>query len=96
MATVSKIKNKGQLTVPKVIMEKFNLSVGDMMEFIVKGNEIILRPVQMMAIPKDELWAWQPDVIKGMQESDKLYKEGKLKFYTTDNIQEMFDEWDKE
>lgn len=96
MATVSKIKNKGQLTVPKEIMEKFNLAIGDMMEFIVKGNEIVLKPVQIMAIPKDEVWAFKPDVIAGMKESDKLLKEGKLKFYTANNLDEMFAEWDKE
>lgn len=96
MPTVSKIKKKGQLTVPKEIMEKLNLAVGDVLEFSVRENEITLKPVKVMAIPTDELWAWQPDVIAGMKESFKLYKEGKLKFYTGDNLDEMFKEWDKE
>jgi AbrB family looped-hinge helix DNA binding protein len=96
MPTVSKIKKKGQLTVPKEIMEKFNLAIGDVLEFSIEENEIKLKPVKVMAIPKDELWAWQPDVIAGMKESVKLYKEGKFKFYTGDNLKEMFEEWDKE
>jgi len=95
MTLVSKIKNKSQLTVPKEIMEKLHLSVGDMIEFIVKDNEIVLRPVQMVAVPKDEMWAWQPDVIAGMKETEQLFQEGKLKFYSTENLNEMFKEWDK-
>lgn len=95
MPAVSKIKKKGQLTVPKEIMEKFNLAIGDVLEFSIEGDEIKLKPVKVMAIPKNELWAWQPDIIAGMKESEKLYKEGKLKFYAGDNLDEMFDEWDK-
>jgi hypothetical protein len=49
-----------------------------------------------MAIPLDEVWAFKPEVIAGMKESDKLLKEGKLKFYSADNLDEMFAEWDKE
>ena len=95
MLTVSKIKKKGQLTVPKEIMEKLNLVIGDVLEFSIEGDGIRLRPVKVMAIPKNELWAWQPDAIAGMKESDKLYKEGKLQFYAGDNLDDMFEEWDK-
>ncbi len=94
MPTVSKIKQKGQLTVPKEIMEQFNLSVGDVLEFSVGENEIKLKPVKLMAIPKDEIWGWQPDVVAAMKETDKLYAEGKLKFYTKEQLEDLFTDLD--
>jgi AbrB family looped-hinge helix DNA binding protein len=94
MPTVSKIKQKGQLTVPKEIMEHFNLSVGDVLEFSIGENEIKLKPVKMMAIPKDEIWGWQPDVMTAIKETDKLYAEGKLKFYTKEQLEELFADLD--
>jgi len=94
MPTVSKIKQKGQLTVPKEIMEQFNLSVGDVLEFSVSENEIKLRPVKLMAIPKDEIWGWEPDVMAAMKETDKLYAEGRLKFYTKEQLGDLFADLD--
>ena len=94
MPTVSKIKQKGQLTVPKEIMEQFNLSVGDVLEFSVGENEIRLRPVKMIAIPKDEIWGWEPDVMAAMKETDKLYAEGRLKFYSKEQLEDLFADLD--
>ncbi|MBS3983161.1 MAG: AbrB/MazE/SpoVT family DNA-binding domain-containing protein [Dethiobacter sp.] len=94
MSVISKIKQKGQLTVPKEIMEQFNLSVGDVLEFSVGEGEIKLRPVKVMAIPKDEVWGWQPEVMSAMKETDQLYAEGKLKLYTEEQLADLFADLD--
>jgi AbrB family looped-hinge helix DNA binding protein len=89
---ISRIKTKGQLTVPKEVMEKFNLRVGDTLEWIVSGEEIKLKPVVNITVPIEEAWVWSPKMQKVIRDADAEYKEGKLKEYT--DIDEMFKDMD--
>lgn len=94
MATV-KIKDKGQITVPKELRDQLGLSIGDDLEAMVIGGEIRLKPIRVLIVPKNEQWAWEPEAVLAMEEGQKLYKEGKLKVYTKDNIAEMFESWNE-
>jgi len=40
---ISKLTTKGQITIPKVVREKLNLKTGDIVVFIERNGEIIIR-----------------------------------------------------
>lgn len=43
--TLSTISSKGQITIPVDIREKFELKQGDVLDFVVQGDEIYIKPV---------------------------------------------------
>ncbi len=51
MANSSVISTKGQVTVPKKIRTRLGLRIGDRVEFVVKGNYTIIRPVRPAGNP---------------------------------------------
>ena len=40
----STITRKGQVTIPKEILDSFGLRVGDRVSFVARDNEIVIRP----------------------------------------------------
>ncbi|MCD6514077.1 MAG: type II toxin-antitoxin system PrlF family antitoxin [Candidatus Odinarchaeota archaeon] len=40
---ISKLTTKGQITIPKVVREKLNLKTGNIVVFIERNGEIIIR-----------------------------------------------------
>jgi antitoxin PrlF len=51
MADSSVISTKGQVTVPKTIRTRLGLRVGDRVEFIVQGNQTVIRPARRAGNP---------------------------------------------
>ena len=51
MANSSVISTKGQVTVPKRIRTRLGLRVGDRVEFVVQGNQTVIRPVRRAGNP---------------------------------------------
>jgi AbrB family looped-hinge helix DNA binding protein len=47
----SVISTKGQVTVPKEIRTRLGLRVGDRAEFVVRGNETVIRPARAAGNP---------------------------------------------
>tara|TARA_B110000967_G_C18840457_1_gene539085 strand:+ start:100 stop:360 length:261 start_codon:yes stop_codon:yes gene_type:complete len=41
----SKITSKGQITIPHSIREQLHLSTGSKLEFVIKGNAVIMMPI---------------------------------------------------
>jgi len=51
MANSSVISTKGQVTVPKKIRTRLGLRVGDRVEFVVRGNDTLIRPARAAGNP---------------------------------------------
>ena len=51
MGNSSVISTKGQLTVPKRIRIRLGLRVGDRVEFVIKGNDTVIRPARPAGNP---------------------------------------------
>jgi AbrB family looped-hinge helix DNA binding protein len=51
MGNSSVISTKGQVTVPKKVRTRLGLRVGDRVEFIVRGDHTIIRPVRRAGNP---------------------------------------------
>ncbi len=80
MSNSSVLSTKGQITVPKKVRVRLGLKVGDRVEFVVEGNQTIIRPARsgpnpfekyigaLPAFPggKDEVIAW----VRGLRDEE--------------------------
>ncbi len=90
MSTLTKLRNRSQVTLPKEVVKALNLKIGDDLRVEVKSGCVVITPVAV--IPKDELWAWKPEIREAIIEGRKEARNGKLKAY--ESLDEMFEEWD--
>lgn len=81
-------KQKSQVTIPKDIVTKFNLKVGDKIDIEEKDGKIIITPV--VIIPKDQSWYYSPNWQAMEKDVDNQIKAGK--FHTAHTTDELFDD----
>ncbi len=92
MGTLIKLRNRAQITLPKEVVKSLGLKNGDDLEIEIKRGRVIITPVAV--IPKDELWAWKPEIRTAIEEGRKEAREGKLKSYVS--VNEMWAEFETE
>jgi len=92
MGTLIKLRNRAQITLPKEVVKTLGLKNGDDLEIELKRGRVIITPVAV--IPKDELWAWKPEVRAVIEEGRKEAREGKLKAYAS--VDELWGEMEAE
>lgn len=73
---ISEFRKKSQVTIPKEIVDQFNLEEGDKLEFIPEKDGIKIRPV--VTIPKSQLFFWTERWQKGEKEADEDIKAGRV------------------
>jgi antitoxin MazE len=73
MSTSVKVREKYQVTIPEAVRRKVPLKIGDRVEVISKGNEIVIRPI--IEVPKAQAWfwskEWQEQVSQSIQDLEK-------------------------
>ncbi|MCG2721841.1 MAG: AbrB/MazE/SpoVT family DNA-binding domain-containing protein [Thermodesulfovibrionales bacterium] len=73
MPSSVKIREKYQVTIPETVRKKVPLEVGDRVEVVAKGNEIIIRPI--IEVPKAQAWfwdkEWQEQVARSINDLEK-------------------------
>lgn len=69
------LKDRGQVTIPKSIVEELGLSKGDLLEAVIEDGRIVLVPA--VAIPKDQLWFWTDEWQAGEREADEDIRAGR-------------------
>ena len=85
MGKMSVIRINSQITIPKHIMEKLSLKKGDKVEFDIKGDSIVVKPV--LIIDKAQSWFWTKKWQDAEKEADEDIKTGRVKtFDNTDNL----------
>lgn len=92
MSTLTKLRSRAQVTLPKEVVKALDLKIGDDLKVEVKSGRVIITPVAV--IPKDELWAWKHEIREAIIEGRKEARSGKLKAY--ESLDEMFMEWEEE
>ena len=69
MAATVKVREKFQVTIPENVREEIPLKVGERVEVIARGNEIVIRP--MVVIPRSQAWfwtrEWQDQIYRSLQ-----------------------------
>jgi AbrB family looped-hinge helix DNA binding protein len=79
MGQISEIRTNSQITIPKQIMKKLLLKEGDKIEFEVKEDEIVIRPV--LIIDKTQSWFWTKKWQKAEREADEDIKADRVKTF---------------
>lgn len=83
------IRKRGQITLPKSVLDRFNLGEGDTLELSVGENgEITVVP--MVQVPANQKWFWTDEWQEGEQEADKNIKSGNVKSF--DKVEDAL-EW---
>jgi len=91
MGQISEIRINSQITIPKHIMEKLSLKKGDKIEFDIKGDLIVVKPV--LIIDKAQSWFWTKKWQDAEKEADKDIKAGRVK--TFDNVNDLMKDLEK-
>lgn len=81
------IRKRGQVTLPKSILERFHLEEGDSLELNIHEvtGEIIITP--MVQVPASQRWFWTEEWQKAEQEADDDIAAGRVKAFN--NIDDL-------
>lgn len=81
------LKQKSQVTIPRGLVKKLNLKVGDKLEIEERNGRLIITPV--VVVPKDQAWFYNPEWQEEEREVDRQKAEGKL--HKASGKEELFD-----
>lgn len=79
MRTTVKVREKYQVTIPEDVREKIPLKVGERVEVIARGKEIVIHPV--INIPRSQAWFWSKEIQQKTRKADENFKSGNFKRY---------------
>ncbi len=76
--------------IPKSIRKALNIQPGDILEFTIEGEKVVITP--MKAIPAEQAWFWNEEWQKGEKEATKDIKHGRVKGFTS--MEKLLEELD--
>ncbi|MGH4052515.1 MAG: AbrB/MazE/SpoVT family DNA-binding domain-containing protein [Clostridium sp.] len=87
---ITQIREKSQITIPKDLIKKLNLKVGDNIDIDIENGKIIIKPV--VIIPKSQAWFWSKEWQQGESQSEKDIENGQVERFNS--TQELFEDLD--
>lgn len=87
---ITQLREKSQVTIPKEIIKKLNLKIGDSIDIDVEDNKIVIKPV--VVVPKDQAWFWSREWQHNEKQADKDITKGRTK--KLNSAQELFEDLD--
>jgi bifunctional DNA-binding transcriptional regulator/antitoxin component of YhaV-PrlF toxin-antitoxin module len=89
----AKIRQKGQVTLPREVQRALHVGEGDHIRFNIRENgDVVLQGLAV--IPADQRWFWTPEWQAGEREADEQIAAGGGKVYH--DLDEMFEDLDRE
>lgn len=79
MATSVKVREKFQVTIPENVRQEIPLKVGERVEVIARGEEIVIRPV--IQVPKSQSWFWSNEWQNQVARSLKDLEKGRVRVF---------------
>lgn len=79
MGATVKVREKFQVTIPEEVREKVPLNVGERVEVLARGDEIVIRPV--VEVPRSQSWFWTHEWQDQLARSRKDVEKGKVKVF---------------
>ena len=77
----TKVTRNFQITIPPEARNALHLHMGSLVEFIVEGNVVTLRP--KMLVDEEQSWFWTSEWQKGEQEVNEAIKKGETRTVKT-------------
>ncbi|MFL0198713.1 AbrB/MazE/SpoVT family DNA-binding domain-containing protein [Clostridium sp. WILCCON 0269] len=87
---ITQLREKSQVTIPKEIIKKLNLKIGDSIDIDVEDNKIVIKPV--VIVPKDQAWFWSGEWQQDEKQADKDIANGNTRKFNS--AQELFEDLD--
>lgn len=72
------LKQNSQVTIPKEIVKKLKLKIGDSLSIVLENDEIKLKPV--LVIDRSQSWYWSREWQEKIKEADIQLAEGKANY----------------
>lgn len=66
----ARVLRSGQVTFPKEVRESLNLKEGDIVDFQIRGSEVVIRPKVMIDKGKAEVWKMFDEMHEKMKDED--------------------------
>jgi AbrB family looped-hinge helix DNA binding protein len=66
----ARVLRSGQVTFPKEVRQSLNLKEGDIVDFQIKGSEVVIRPKVMVDKGKAEVWKMLDEMHEKMKDED--------------------------
>lgn len=79
MGATVKVREKFQVTIPEEVREKVPLNVGERVEVLARGDEIVIRPV--VEVPRSQSWFWTHEWQDQLARSRKDVEKGKVRVF---------------
>lgn len=79
MGSTVKVREKFQVTIPEDVRNKIPLSVGERVEVIAHGKEIVIRPI--VEVPRTQAWFWTQEWQSQLARAKKDIEKGKVKVF---------------
>ncbi len=79
MKTTVKVREKYQVTIPEDVRSKIPLKVGERVQVVARGGEIVIRPV--MEVPRGQAWFWSKEWQEKIAKSMKDIEKGRVKVF---------------
>jgi antitoxin MazE len=89
---ITQIREKSQITIPKDLIKKLNLKIGDNIDIDIdiENDRIIIKPV--VIIPKAQAWFWSKEWQQGENEAENNIENGQVKSFNS--TKELFEDLD--
>lgn len=81
------IRRRGQVTLPKAILERFDLEEGDTLELSVDEKTGEMRVIPMIQVPTNQRWFWTEEWQKEEREADEDIRAGRV--HAFDNVNDV-------
>lgn len=81
----TKVTRNFQVTIPPEARKALHLQMGSIVEFVIEGNLVTLRP--KMLVDEDQAWFWTPEWQAGEREVTEAVKKGETR--TFKNVADM-------
>jgi AbrB family looped-hinge helix DNA binding protein len=82
------IRGHGQITIPKMLRERYQLEEGDLLELEERDEGILLKPRKL--IDPTQTWFWTPEWQNREREADEDIKAGRVKQF--DRLEDLFED----
>jgi len=91
-STTRKIQRHRQITIPKSMFEKMNLSEGDFVELVERKGSLVMIPQKL--VDKNQAWFWTKEWQQKEQKAEQDIKEDRVHgpFRSTEEMKENFED----
>lgn len=91
MGSAAKVQRNFQITLPAAVRKQAHVKVGDLVDFEVREDGILIKP--LATIERSQLWFWSKRWQAEEQKAQQDFRKGRVK--VSKSAKEFLDELDK-